>query len=350
MGLEGIDRRTLLKAGVAAPAVTSASLLLAAPAEASPRVGRTLARGLDYPWGIGFLPSGNALVTERNSGRVLRVQPSGGVTEIGTVPGVFNGGGEGGLMGLAVSPTFSRDRWVYVFVTTRVDNRILRMRYTSSGLGAAQVVLGGIPRGLTHNGGGLMFSRGRRPSLFASTGDTRRPELAQRRGSLAGKILRMKPDGSPQDGNPFGNRVFTRGHRNPQGIALDRFYNIWCTELGENTWDELNRIRRGRNYGWPAAEGSDGPGGYSNPFTQWHPENCSPSGLAVARGRAWIGALRGESLWSVDLAGRGARRRERHFEGRFGRIRMVKRAPDGSLWIGTSNGGGRDRIVRIRLG
>jgi glucose/arabinose dehydrogenase len=349
MDARGPDRRTLLRAGLATPAVTSASLLLTTSAEARPRVGRTLASGLDLPWGIGFLPSGNALVTERNSGRVLRVQPSGHVREIGTVAGVYNGGGEGGLMGLAVSPTFTRDRFVYVFVTTREDNRILRMRYTASGLGTPQVLVAGIPRALTHNGGGLVFSRGRRPSLFASTGDTRRPELAQLRSSLAGKILRLKPDGSAQTGNPFGTRVFTRGHRNPQGLALDHLGGLWCSELGENTWDELNRIRRGRNYGWPVAEGSDGPGGYRNPFTQWHPENCSPSGLAVARGRAWVGALRGESLWSVDLAGRDAHRRVRYFEGRFGRIRMVERAPDGSLWIGTSNGGGQDRIIRIRL-
>jgi glucose/arabinose dehydrogenase len=245
-----------------------------------------------------------------------------------------------------VSPTFSRDRWIYLFLTTRVDNRIVRVRYTSSGLSAPDVLVAGIPRGRTHNGGALMFSRG---SLFATTGDTHRPELAQRRGSLAGKVLRMKPDGSPQDGNPFGNRVFTRGHRNPQGIVRDRYGRIWCSELGEDTWDELNWIRRGRNYGWPGAEGADGPGGHANPFTQWHPENSSPSGVAFARGRAWVGALRGECLWSVDVTGRDAHERTRHFHGRFGRIRMVKRAPGGSLWIGTSNGGDRDRIVRIRL-
>lgn len=348
-GIGAMDRRTLLKAGVAVPAVTSAALLLPDAAEARPVVGRTLASGLDFPWGIGFLPTGNALVTERNSGRVLRVQPSGRVRTIGTVAGAYNDGGEGGLMGLAISPNFARDRWVYFFLTTRTDNRIQRMRYTASGLGAPEVLLAGIPRNTYHNGGGLMFSRGHRPSLFATTGDSQRPELAQRRDSLAGKILRMRPDGRRQVGNPFGNRVFTRGHRNPQGIALDPANQIWCTELGLNTWDELNVIRRGRNYGWPNAEGSDGPGGYPNPFTQWHPENCSPSGLAVARGRAWVGALRGESLWSVDLTGPDARRRQRHFEGRFGRVRMVKRAPDGSLWIGTSNGGGQDRIVRIRL-
>lgn len=344
-----VERRTLLKAGLVVPAAASVPLLVAPAADARPRVGATLARRLDYPWGIGFLPDGNALVTERNSGRVLRVRPSGGAHVIGVVPGVYNDGGEGGLMGLAVSPTFRRDRWVYVFLTTRSDNRIVRMRYTADGLGPPHVVVSGIPSGHTHNGGGLMFSHGTRPSLFATTGDTRDSTLAQRRSSLAGKILRMKPDGSPQDGNPYGTRVFTRGHRNPEGITLDHFGRIWSSELGENTWDELNWIRRGRNYGWPRAEGSDGPGGYTNPFVQWHTDDCSPSGVAIARGRAWVGALRGESLWSVDVAGRDSHQKVRYFQGRFGRIRMVKRAPGGSLWIGTSNGGGRDEIIRVRF-
>ena len=345
-----MHRRTLLTAAAAVPAAASAGLLVPSAAEAVPRVGATLARGLDFPWGIGFLADGSALVTERNSGRVLRVRPGGGSSVVGTVPGVFNGGGEGGLMGLALSPTFETDRWVYLFLTTRTDNRILRVRYTRGRLGAREVLVSGIPRNHTHNGGGLLFTHGTRPSLFASTGDTRRPELAQSRRSLAGKILRMKPDGSPQDGNPFGTRVWTLGHRNPEGLTLDHVGKLWSSELGENTWDELNWIRPGRNYGWPRVEGSDGPGGFTNPFVRWHPAVCSPSGVAVARGRAWVGALRGR----VPVVGghRGPRTRTTRsgwFHGRFGRIRMVKRAPDGSLWIGTSNGGGRDRIVRVRL-
>lgn len=345
-----MDRRTLLRAGLAVPAAASAGLLLDSPAEAAPRVRGTLARGLTYPWGIDFLPNGDALVTERNSGRVLRVRSGGGYTHVGTVPGVHNAGGEGGLLGLALSPDFSSDRWVYAYLTTRRDNRLIRMRYDGGRLRRRRVLLDGIPRALNHNGGGLLFTGRANPSLFVTTGDTRRPRLAQNRRSLAGKILRLKPDGSAQDGNPFGNRVFSLGHRNPEGIAIGDDGRLWGSELGENTWDELNRLRPGRNYGWPRVEGSDGPRGYPNPFTQWHPANCSPSGVAVLKGRAWVGALRGESLWAVDIAGSGQRRRVRHFEGRFGRIRMVRRAPDDSLWIGTINGGGRDRIIRLTVG
>ncbi len=341
-------RRTLLEAGLAGSAgVLAASL--PGPAEAAVRVRATLAHGLSYPWGIDFLPDGSALVTERNSGRVLRVGARGGHSVVGRVPGAFNDGGEGGLLGLVLSPSFTSDRLVYVYLTTRTDNRVLSVRYDGGGLGSPAVVLAGIPRHHTHNGGGLWTSGSRRPSLFVTTGDTRRPALAQDRRSLAGKILRLKPDGTAQDGNPFGSRVYTYGHRNPEGITIDPDGRIWSSELGENTWDEVNRIRPGRNYGWPRSEGGDGPGGYTDPLARWHTDVCSPSGIAVARGRAWVGALRGECLWSVVLAGPHARRRTRHLHHRLGRIRLVKRAPDGSLWVGTSNGGGRDRIVRVTI-
>ena len=341
-----MERRTLLKAGLVVPAATVAGATLAAPAEARPRLSRTLASGLDFPWGIDFLPDGSGLVTERNSGRVLRVRPGGGAAVVGRLPDAFNDGGEGGLMGVAVSPRFARDRWVYFFLTTTSDNRIVRIRFVDGALsGAPQPILTGIPSGSTHNGGGLWFTR--HPSLFATTGDTRNSALAQNRNSLAGKVLRMRLDGSAQAGNPFGNRTYSYGHRNVEGITVGSDGRIWAAELGENTWDELNRILPGRNYGWPRAEGSDGPGGFRDPLVQWHPADASPSGVTTLKGRAWVGALRGESLWSVDISGRGVRTKHRYFQGTFGRIRNVKRAPDRSLWITTSNGGGTDRVLRI---
>jgi glucose/arabinose dehydrogenase len=345
-----MDRRTLLKAGLATP-LAGALAAVTAPAAAAPAVTTTLATGLDLPWGLAFLPDGSALVSERNTGRVLRVRPGGGATAVGRILGVYNNGGEGGLMGLALSPSFATDRWVYLFQTTRTDNRVIRVRFVDGRLGAREVVLGGIPRAQTHNGGGLWFTGrpGGRPSLWVTTGDTRHSALAQDKGSLAGKILRLRPDGRAQTGNPFGNRVYSYGHRNAEGITIGPDGAMWATELGENTWDELNRIRWGRNYGWPRVEGGDGAGGYPDPLAQWHPADCSPSGLAIVGGRAWVGALRGESLWSVDLTGTGRGTKRRYFQGRFGRIRTVERAPDGSLWVGTSNGGGGDRILRVTV-
>lgn len=151
----------------------------------------TIATGLEVPWAVAFLPDGAALVSERDSGRVLRVEPDGAVTEVGIVPGVVSEG-EGGLLGLAVSPDFSEDSLVYAYLTTESDNRIIRMPYDpDNGLGAVEVVVDSIPKADRHNGGQIAF--GPDGMLYAGTGDAGRAELAQDTDSLAGKILRMTP-------------------------------------------------------------------------------------------------------------------------------------------------------------
>ncbi len=344
-----LDRRTVLATGA-----IGATLLTVPEAQAEPRVAKVLARGLEVPWGLVFLPNGDALVGERMNGRVHRVRRTGGRRHVGTVTGLAPDAGEGGLLGLAVGPTFARDRWVYAYYSTASDNRIVRMRYSNGRLGRKHLLLGGIPVNSIHNGGRLAFG----PSglLFATTGDAADGSQAQDRGSLAGKILRLTPRGGIPAGNPFGNYVWSYGHRNPQGIAFDRRGRLWAAELGQNVRDEMNRIRKGHNYGWPVVEGGDGPGPFHDPFVTWPTSECSPSGIAIAGGRAWVGALRGQSLYGVRLNGPRARRKVRYFQGRFGRIRTVQTAPDGSLWITTSNRDGRntpratdDRVIRIRL-
>lgn len=356
-----MDRRTLLKTGLA---TTAGGLLIPAAggftteASASPRVNKVLARDMRTPWGIAFLPGGNALVGERDSGRIYKVRKTGGRHLIGRVPGVVGGGsigGEGGLLGLALSPNWATDHWLYAYMSTRSDNRVVRMRYNNGQLGPTRVILKGIPTGVHHNGGGLAFGPG--GLLYASTGDAEISGAAQRKGSLGGKVLRMTPTGRVPRGNPFGNHTWSYGHRNPEGITFGPAGTLWSSEFGEHLYDELNRIERGANYGWPRVEGKDGPGGYHDPLAQFATEECSPSGVAVANGRAWLGALAGASLYSVRLSGpnRGAKRR--YFNGDFGRIRSVAKAPDGSLWMTTSNHDGRgspgandDRVIRIRLG
>lgn len=345
-----LDRRTLLTAGAAGAAVPL--LGPAVSAEARPVAGRVLARDLRVPWGLAFLPNGDALVGERPSGRVHRVDLNGGRRLVGTIAGV-NDFGEGGLLGIAVAPTFADDRWVYFYLTTDTDNRIIRMRYADGRLSDRRNVLTGLPFNNFHNGGRLAFSPGGK--LFVGTGDVGNAELAQNTSSLAGKILRLQPNGDPVPGNPFGNRVWSYGHRNVQGLAWSKDGRMWASELGQSTRDELNRIRAGRNYGWPRVEGGDGAGGYADPFVTWRPTDiCSPSGIAVTRGHAWVGALRGECLWSVKLDGPRAKRKIRWFSEDFGRIRTVEKAPDGSLWITTSNRDGRgnpiaadDRVIRV---
>jgi glucose/arabinose dehydrogenase len=344
-----MDRRTLLRAGLLAPAA-AIPVLGSGRSDAAPRVTRTLAQGLDTPWNIAFLPGGNALVSERDSGWITLVHKTGGKHRIRRLS--VHHDGESGLLGLALHPGFPSNRLVYAYLTTGRDNRVVRMRYSGGKLSAPKAVVTGIASNSFHNGGGLAF--GRSGFLYISTGDAGVRDHAQSKTSRSGKILRVTPSGRAAPGNPFGSRVWTYGHRNPEGITFGPSGRLWASEFGENTWDELNQIVRGHNYGWPRAEGRDGPGGFTDPLTQWHPENCSPSGIAVAHNRAWLGALRGECLWSVVLTGAHRGRRTRHFHQRFGRIRSVAKAPDGSLWIGTSNQDGRgtpgasdDRILRV---
>ncbi len=353
-----MDRRTLLKAGLATTAgglIVPTAGALTAEASAAPRVTKVLANDLTVPWGIAFLPSGNALVSERNSGRVLLVRKRGGYRSVGRVPGVaHSSGGEGGLLSLALHPNFRRNRWVYAFMTTASDNRVVRFKFVNGRIGEPRVVKKGIPKSLHHNGGGLAF--GRSGLLYVSTGDAENPGAAQDRGSLAGKVLRMTARGRPAPNNPFDNYVWSYGHRNPEQITFTSGWKLWSSEFGANDKDELNRIVRGGNYGWPHVEGKDGKGGFRDPLAQWDTDVCSPSGVAILGGRAWLGALRGQCVWSVRLAGPNKGRKRRHFTGDFGRIRSVATAPDGTLWITTSNQDGRgtpgpndDRILRVKI-
>jgi glucose/arabinose dehydrogenase len=349
-----LSRRSVL-AGSAATA--AAFTLMSDRADARPLIGRTLARGLVVPWGLAFLPNGDALVTERESGRVHRVSRSGGRRLVGDVAGVYAPEGEGGLLGVAVSPTFRTDRHVFFYLTTSRDNRVIRMTYTTRGtLADRRTILSGIPSSSNHNGGQLLF--GPSGKLYVSTGDALDRSKVQNRSTLNGKILRINPDGSAPSDNPFGNRVWTLGHRNVQGLALDTRGGLWATEFGQDEHDELNRIVKGHNYGWPVVEGGDGAGGrFHDPYVMWSPTDiCSPSGLAIARGAAWVGALHGACLWRVDVNGAGAHTRTRYFHNTLGRIRGVAAAPDGSLWVTTSNRDGRgnprsgdDKVVRIRF-
>jgi len=347
-----LDRRTMLLSGLVSGAL-GATALAATPADAAPTIGRVLAKNLEVPWGVAFLPSGDALVSERINGNIHRVRRTGGRHLVGTVTGLGSNAGEGGLLGLAVASTFPQDRWLYAYLSTSSDNRVVRMKYVNGTIGPQHVILAGIPTETNHNGGRLAF--GPEGLLYASTGDALDSSQAQNTDALNGKILRMTPRGEVPAGNPFGNFVWTYGHRNVEGITFDAKGRMWAAEFGLNTRDEMNHIVKGKNYGWPIVEGGDGPGPFKDPFVTWSPTSiCSPSGIATAKGRAWVGALHGTALWSVRLDGPHRRHKVRHFYNTFGRIRTVQKAPDGSLWITTSNRDGRgtpvatdDRVIRI---
>ncbi len=306
-----------------------------------PRVEEVLVTGLAVPWGIDFLPDGRAVVTERDSGRVLTIDDQGTVTEVGLIEEATPES-ESGLLGVAVSPDFDEDQLVYLYLTTSEDNRIIRATLDDDALGEPEVILDGIPRGPIHDGGRLEF--GPDGFLYASTGETGIEELAQDRSSLGGKILRITPDGDPAPGNPDPDSpIWTLGHRNVQGLAFDDDDRLWASEFGDNIYDELNLIQKGANYGWPEVEGrgDDNGGEFTNPQVVWDTYEASPSGLAHLDGQLWLAALRGARLWRIDVADGRASKPTDFFVGEYGRLRTVVVAPDGNLWVTTSNRDGR---------
>jgi glucose/arabinose dehydrogenase len=331
-----------MKFGRTALAVTCAvvSLLGGSTIAASAAAPATsIVQGLRSPWAISFLPGGNALVSERDTARLLRVAPTGEVRVVGVVPDVVPRS-QGGLLGLAVSPRYSADRTVYAFVTAKEDSRIIRFRYdggANAGITDVETVLAGIPVADDANGGRLKF--GPDGMLYATTGDNFRREFAQDPDSLGGKILRMTPRGRPAPGNPFsGSVVWTLGHRNVQGIAWGPHQRAYATEFGASMFDELNEIEGGRNYGWPHVEGGMTVSQFTGPVLSWRPAEAAPSGIAFADGSLWVAALRGERLWRIPLGANGrVGTPVAHFVGKHGRLRDVVVAPDGGLWLLTSN-------------
>ncbi|MFD5450705.1 PQQ-dependent sugar dehydrogenase [Streptomyces sp. NPDC127100] len=331
------------------------------PAKGSVKVVRTVATGLKSPWGLAPLPGGGLLVSSRDEAVITHVdEKTGRTTELGEVPGV-SPAGEGGLLGIALSPDYASDHLVYGYLTSASDNRIVRMLYDAKKpagrqLGAPDTVFKGIPKGVIHNGGRIAF--GPDGMLYAGTGESGERGLAQDRKSLGGKILRLTPEGEAAPGNPFPDSpVYSYGHRNVQGLAWDSRQRLFASEFGQETWDELNAIAPGGNYGWPEAEGRSGDSAFRDPVAQWHTDEASPSGIAYAEGCVWMAGLRGERLWRVPLQGTRASADPQAFlEGEYGRLRTVAAAGGDKLWLVTSNTDGRgdakdgdDRILELEV-
>jgi glucose/arabinose dehydrogenase len=318
-----------------------------------------LATGLTSPWGLTFLPDGRALVGERDTARVLLVRPDGTARPLGTVPGVLHGG-EGGLLGLAVAP--DEPGTVLAYRTTATGNEVVRLRFDEDGLGPPEVVLRGIPAAGIHNGGQLAF--GPDGMLYVTTGDAAVVATAPDPGSLGGKILRLdltRRDLVPRDNPIPGSLVWSLGHRNVQGLDWADDGTLWAAEFGQDTWDELNAVVPGGDYGWPGAEGAVARAGLQDPRVQWPTDQASPSGLAVVDdpdggATVFLAGLRGQRLWAVPVVSDRAGDPVARLTGDYGRLRAVAEAPDGSLWLMTSNTDGRgvpapddDRILRLTL-
>lgn len=324
-----------------------------APTTAIPQT-TTIAIGLEVPWSIAFLPDGDMLITERK-GRIQRIDKNGNKTLIATLPEVKQFG-ESGLHGITLHPDFAKNNFIYVYYTysaqgNETRNRVVRYTFTNNKLTDQTIIVDAIPGALFHDGGRVKF--GPDNFLYISTGDAQQPSLAQTKNSLAGKILRVTDEGKPAPGNPFNDWIYSYGHRNPQGITWDNTGQLWETEHGNSATDEVNRIEKGNNYGWPTITGNATQQGMVTPVLQSGSSTWAPGDIAYLDGSLYFVGLRGQALFQIDLSKQPLGIQE-HFKGKFGRIREIVAGPDNMLYITTSNRDGRgipglddDKIIRI---
>lgn len=319
-----------------------------------------LARNLEIPWALDFLPDGSfgfaqdkSIIFTERPGRVRLIDADKGLlAEPLLTIGEVAPRGEGGLLGIAVHPDFARNSFVYVYYTYQGEaglaNRVVSFRLEGLRLVDKQIIIDGIPASSIHDGGRLKF--GPDGLLYITTGDASQSDSAQNLNSLAGKILRLKDDGSIPANNPFpGSPVYSLGHRNPQGLAWDDKGGLWETEHGSSARDELNLIQAGKNYGWPVIRGDEAAAGMEKPVLHSGDDTWAPSGLAFFEGSLYFAGLRGQTLYravilkdepSGQVSGEKVELR-RHLVRSFGRLRDVVIGPDKFFYLLTSNRDGR---------
>lgn len=312
---------------------------------------KVIAEGLSWPWELVSLPDGSILITER-PGNLLLIRngeeriPIDGVRHVG----------EGGLLGMALHPEFEQNGWLYLYITYEVPgqvlNRVERYVFRDNHLSERFVIVEDILGSSIHDGGRIKF--GPDGKLYITTGDAGIPEISQNLESLNGKILRLNDDGSIPDDNPFGNSVWSTGHRNAQGLAWDSQGRLWSTEHGpsgsETGNDEVNLIEPGKNYGWPLLRGMQTREGFTPPVIEsGRNDTWAPSGAVIVDDVLYFAGLRGAAIYRVPVDGMGMDTFEVLFKDEFGRIRNVVVSPEGQLWIMTSNGAGVDQVIALPL-
>ena len=317
--LERLDPDTVVVLGGTAAVSRTAADLTRCSEVGQPRP-RTIQTGLAAPWDVVFTPDGRTFLTERDAGRVRERLADGSLRTVRTFD--VDNAGEGGLLGLAASPDYASDGWLYALYTRSTDQVIVRFRPDGQG---AQTIVAGLPDNTYHDAGRIEF--GPDGMLYVGMGDAGDPDAAQDVGRLNGKILRYTPEGAPAPGNPFGddNPVYAYGLRDPQGLTWDGAGRMYASEFGQNRQDEIDRVVAGGNYGWPIREGNleyQGgalPSDYVAPIFTAHPDQASWSGASVLvdgdipqwEGDLFVAALNGERLYHLDLDDNGDRGRVR---------------------------------------
>ncbi len=337
----------------------------------------TLARGLDHPWGMTFLPGGGILITERTG--QLRLFKDGKL-QTKAIPGApqVAARGQGGLLDVALHPDFAENRLVYLSYAGAgpdgAGTEVARARFDGNALDDLEVIFRAEPKtpGGAHYGSRLAFDRSGR--LYISLGDRRNyMQEAQNPANHLGSIIRLEDDGAIPGDNPFLGvesirpEIFSYGHRNVQGLALNPASGeVWAHEHGPRGGDEVNILKAGANYGWPAitygvdysgaiiSDKTEAPG-MEQPVVYWVP-SIAPSGMAFYdgdlfprwKGDLFVGALAGRHLRRLELAGGEVTGQEELLTGLRERIRDVRSGPDGYLYLLTDSRNGR--LIRLEPG
>lgn len=363
-------RRLFLGLALSAFLTTFSTPILAAPTlEAVPVV-----TGLNHPWSMAFLPDGEILVTERN-GQLRRIQ-NGKLLPTpvkGLLP--FKEHGQGGLLGLALHPQFAQNHWLYWSFTGTgqggYSTHLARAKYQDGVLTDVQELFKATPKsmGPVHFGGRIVFDK--QNHVYLALGERGERDNAQDLSNHSGSVIRLNDDGSIPADNPFVKQagaipeIYSYGHRNQQGAAFHpQTGELWTHEHGPQGGDEINRIQKGGNYGWPIVTygeeyggGRIGPNhktGFIDPLYYWVP-SIAPSGMVFYTGDRYpgwkgnliVGALKFELIARLILQGNKVVKEKRYLQGQIGRIRDIAQGLDGYLYVLTdeSNGG----LYRLEL-